>query len=357
MNRFLLASVVLGMCVCCGSDQPHTPVSPSPGMPTDNVVSIEITGVTSLTAIGEVSRLTLTARFFSGTTRDVAAASNWRSADSTVVAVTTGGVLTAIAPGRTAVFAQFQGLSVSQAVTVRPTGTFVISGHVVESGNVALFGARVEVVDGAQTGRAAMVDSNGAYELYGVGGAVTLRATKSEYMPVTVSTSIAADRVLDFELAPNVPPVTLSGTYRATFAAASTCAANLPEDLQSRTFTATIRQAAARVDVEFSGAEFAVNPHDGRGKGFSGVVHGNLLQFSIGDPYYGYFEDLVEQVAPTTFLTVNGFSMATATPSETSGVLKGGTITVWDAPNGFYASGRRRTGRCTGDHPFTFVRQ
>jgi len=356
MNRVLLSAVALGLCICCGSDEPRTPVSPSAGMPVDNVVSIEITGATRLTSIAEVSRLAAMARFVSGATRDVSAESSWRSADPSVAAVTASGALTAIAPGRTAVFVQYQRLSVSHAVTVLPTGTFVITGHVFEPGNVAVFGARVEVVGGAQAGRAAMADFNGAYELYGIGGDVTLRATKSEYMPGTVSASVSADRVVDFELAPNVAPIMLAGTYRATFSSGSTCAANLPEDLRSRTFTATVRQSAARVDVEFSGAEFAVNPRDGRGKGFSAVLHGSSLQFTIGDTYYGYFEDLVEQVGPSTFLSVNGFTTATATTSETSGILKG-TIAVWDAPNGFYAPGKRLASRCAGDHPFSFARQ
>jgi hypothetical protein len=76
----------------------------------------------------------------------------------------------------------------------------------------------------------------------------------------------------------------------------------------------------------------------------------------MGDTYYGYFEDLVEQLDPSTYLTINGYTNgAAAAAAEISGRVQG-VITVWDAPNGFYGFGRRQTGSCRGDHPFVFAR-
>ena len=65
--------------------------------------------------------------------------------------------------------------------------------------------------------------------------------------------------------------------------------------------------------------------------------------------------DLVEQLGPTTYLTISGTANGTATPRTIAGSLNG-TFTVWET-NGFYGFSRRIVAFCNAtDHQFSFVR-
>jgi hypothetical protein len=187
--------------------------------------------------------------------------------------VTVGGVLTAVAPGRTGVVAEYQGRFVAREVTVLPSGTFVVKGRVSEPGNLPLFAARVEIVDG-HGGR-------------------------------DVPSHLQRVERLRGELA-------RGGTIANVSRRASA-------DVGARRHPALRRRLRDQPAGSARQRVFA-------------TLYGSTLQFSIGDTYYRYFGDLVEQLDAATFLTINGFTTATATPSEASGVLKG-TFTVWDAPN------------------------
>jgi hypothetical protein len=353
-SRLVLAAAVL-LAWCGDNDRSRSPTAPTSPTPVAAVLSLEITGATTLTAIGQTSQLTAIARFDNGSSRDVTAEAMWRAFNAAVVSLSPAGSLRAIAPGRTGITAQFQTKLVSREVLVLPSGTFILRGRITEAGNLPVAAAKVEIVDGPHAGKFTNSGFDGAYELFGIAGQVMVMASRGEYISQTKSASMTDDRMLDFELQPRVAPIALAGNYRVTFAVSSACNAALPEAARVRSYGATIAQDAARVEVELSDAQFAVNPRDNRGRRFSARLRGNALSFTMGDTYYGYFEDLVEQLDPTTYLTINGYATANASPSQISGPLQG-VIAVWDAPNGFYGFGRRQTGSCRGEHPFVFAR-
>ena len=350
----LIAAVLLGW--CGDDDRSRTPMS-SPTSPTSGatVVSLELTGTTTLTAIGQTSQLNLIARYADGSSRDVTTEATWRVFNTGVVSLSPTGLLTAIAPGRTGISGDFQSRNISREVVVLPSGTFILRGRISEPGNLPIGGARVGILDGPQAGKFTNSIYDGRYELFGISGQVMVMASRGEDIAQTKSATMTEDRTLDFELQPRIPPFPVAGSYRVTFTVSSTCSAALPEAARVRSYAAAIAQDAARVEIELSGAQFAVNPRDNRGRGFSGRLQGNVLSMSIGDTYYGYFEDLVEQLDPSTYLTINGYANGSAAASEISGRVQG-VIAVWDAPNGFYGFGRRQTGSCRGDHPFVFAR-
>jgi hypothetical protein len=92
----------------------------------------------------------------------------------------------------------------------------------------------------------------------------------------------------------------------------------------------------------------------GSGNVFHGRIEANSVTFSIAD-WYSY--GVVEQLGPTTYLSISGTATATVTLPTISGGFNGG-MELWEAPNGFYAMERRQTAACSAsDHQFTFVRQ
>jgi hypothetical protein len=152
-------------CGGCGSERaPIPPASPSP-VPV--VISLQVSGNTSLTAIGETSQLTATASYSDGTTRDASSQVRWTSVNDVVVSVSPGGLLTATGFGSTRVnaFIPDTGTLRSVSVTVLATGTFIVGGRVREPGVGPLRGVRVSE---AVSGLSMLTDTGGGYLLIGV---------------------------------------------------------------------------------------------------------------------------------------------------------------------------------------------
>lgn len=72
-------------------------------------------------------------------------------------------------------------------------------------------GARVEVVDGRDTGKAAVTDGFGTYTIPDLSGQVTVRAEKEGYEPDTKNLSVNSSATADFNIHPITPwPAELS---------------------------------------------------------------------------------------------------------------------------------------------------
>jgi hypothetical protein len=183
---------------------------------------------------------------------------------------------------------------------------------VYDTANRRLAGAIVEVVDGPQAGTSATSDASGGFALTGTFDDTTLfRATKEGHVAATQHWrrfSASDQPWLGFSLDVLAPPVNIAGVYTLTFIADSACAAALPAELRTRTYTATIspgaNNTAYRIDV--SGAVF-----DSFYNWFSVGVAGDYLGFWLGD------EHLVEVLAANTYLELSGAAAATV---GTSGV-------------------------------------
>jgi hypothetical protein len=122
---------------------------------------------------------------------------------------------------------------------------------------------------------------------------------------------------------PGPAAISLSGEYQLTIEAAPSC--ELPEELRTRQYTATIAQDGAELTVTLSGATFRpcysgsqlANRFDGR------VLSGNSVSFQFGQDDYECTRDVLEQIMGTSFLEFIGPVTGTATERTISGELFG----------------------------------
>jgi hypothetical protein len=131
------------------------------------VVSLRVSGTTSLTAIGETSQLSVTATYTNGNTMNVSTQVRWISNSAAVATMSPDGLLTAAGFGSTTITAYLPdtGTSRSVSVTVLAPGTFVVSGRVREPGAGSLSGVRIsDPVSGLST----LSGGDGDYQLVSV---------------------------------------------------------------------------------------------------------------------------------------------------------------------------------------------
>jgi hypothetical protein len=213
-----------------------------------------------------------------------------------------------------------QGSAVQPALSVAG-----ISGFVLDTGFRPLPGGRVEVVDGPHAGTSATVGATGEFSLSGRFDRTTrfmatieghVAATQTWSCSVTTCSANGANPWLGFYLAPLAEPVNIAGDYTLRFVADSACT-ELPNDVRTRTYAATITQASrsnvpdnTSFDVAVSGAPFLE-----RFNSFSIGVAGEYLGFWL---HGGHDPPVVEQLAPNTYLAFSGnarASLGATTPS------------------------------------------
>jgi len=171
---------VFAIVVCstgCGHE--NSPVTPTPPPGPPQLLRVQISGNASLTTVGQTSQLTATASFTDGTSRDVTTEARWTSSASSVVSVSSTGLLTVLQLGATVITAAYSNLASSVNVRPTPPGTFVIAGWVREPGQGGVAGARVTDTVSLMT---ASSDSGGDYRLVALPrGETHLRAEKDGY--------------------------------------------------------------------------------------------------------------------------------------------------------------------------------
>jgi hypothetical protein len=181
---------------------------------------------------------------------------------------------------------------------------FQVTGFVFDTANRALAGAIVEVLDGPQAGASATAAASGAFSLTGTFDRTTrFRATDEGHVAATRSfDSIATNKSIFFALDVLAGPVNIAGDYTLTFVADSACAGELPSEVRTRTYAATItpysssgHPANTLFTAALSGAE--LDTYYNRMFIF---VAGDYLDFDLSDNY------LVEEVGPETYLLIAG---------------------------------------------------
>jgi hypothetical protein len=206
------------------------------------------------------------------------------------------------------------------SIVATPAGE-LIRGTAYDSAFRQIAGAKIEIVDGPGTGLSTMSDSVGGFSLIVPGkveDTMRIRASKDGY--VTASASPQPDceqcnprRWVFFYLDVLAPPVQLAGEYTLTFVANRTCT-NLPEELRSRTYEATI--APARINYPSyppsSTTSYEVTI---KGSVFSDTYHlfylnvaGSYVNVSIGDHTD---PGVAERVAPNTYFAFGGWTAVT----------------------------------------------
>jgi hypothetical protein len=233
-----------------------------------------------------------------------------------------------------------------------PVGSIFIKGNVSDTAYRALAGARVEVLDGPQAGLSATADGKGQFSMSGMFDEATrFRATAQGH--VTATKTPQANGWINFALAVIDAPVDIGGDYTMTFVANNICTM-LPDDMRSRTYTATVPMTSAiPAEAFFSvGGAIFLDGWDAIGLG----VAGNYVAL--------WFETLVEQVAPNTFLSYAGQAAATVDPSNLStlvlpfhGSIEYCVTTAENGPYGDCHQGRATIHRCESSHQLSLTRR
>jgi plastocyanin len=186
-----------------------------------------VTGLPASLAPGESAQLTARASLSDGTSQDVTAQAAWRSENTAVATVSSGGLVTAVAAGTTEIRATYQTATAGAMLEVRqsappPPGRYSVCGDVTELGVGPLAGAHLEVRDGVNARRITETDAAGAYCLRDLmPDSFLLRAFKAGYDDVDERVTLSADTTVRFTIKKS--PVTLyslCGTIRETASAA-----------------------------------------------------------------------------------------------------------------------------------------
>jgi hypothetical protein len=351
------AAAALGIVIwACGGDSPTRPTPTPQGSPTSTVTvsSLELTGPDTVASDGGTAQFTATARLSDGASRDVTNESTWRTLNSSVLTVTSGGLATGRQRGETSITAVYGGRTATRSpVFVLPAGTYRLSGTVTDAG-FPVNGARVAVTLGTGQGQTA-VTSNGTYQLYGVAGPVEIGVTKFGYDELKKRPMVSGNETLDFALQLTKLRAEVGGTYTLELTAAPDCTM-LPAELRTRRYSAVLTQAGPNLTVTLSGASFSSWQGHVRNS-FVGQLDPQLdpfdLRFQIGGfVFYYYFYDypgfsdpyVLEQLSPTTEFSFGGIVTASVRGSNIIGTLDGGM--------GIYDNNLRSIVKCYGSHPF-----
>src|SRR5262245_44231278 len=169
MRTWLLLVAATAIAVGCGDGVVSGP--------TGVVVSVTISGPSSI-APGEAASFLAAARMGDGSMQDYTAKATWRTNNSQILSISSGGRATAVGAGEAQVTATAQSKSATVTVVVIPPGTFRVSGTVTES-KLPVANATVAVTSGIGTGLSTVTDLNGQYRIYGVVGEIELTASKN----------------------------------------------------------------------------------------------------------------------------------------------------------------------------------
>jgi hypothetical protein len=213
INCFALSALMV-VAAAAACDQPETRIPTSPSAP--SLSGIEIVGPASV-APGGTTQLTARVRLDDGRLKTGSRATDirWRSSDTSVMTVSSTGLVTAVAKqGDANVVAELPvgtgSRMATKEVVVLPEGTFRLVGQVRRQGAstpVLIPGARVEVTSGAAV---AITNDEGRYRLYGVPPIADVRVSAEGYDTQTFHVELAGNATRDFALsltADSPPPV------------------------------------------------------------------------------------------------------------------------------------------------------
>jgi hypothetical protein len=216
-------------------------------------------------------------------------------------------------------------ITAPSATLSAPVNLGSVVGFVVDTAFRPLEGARVDVLEGVEAGLFTTADRTGHFVLTGRFDLTTpFRASHHEHDMVTQLprfSSPGGQPWVVFYLKPVAGAVNIAGEYAMTLAADQTCV-DLPEEMRTRNYTATV--ALASVEQIPADTYFDVTVHSTARtpQSFSGIgVAGHDLGFD-GSRNHDGTPTLVEQVGSEAYLSYrpnNGFAVTT---------VKGAPLTI-----------------------------
>jgi hypothetical protein len=308
---------------CNDSKSRFSPSSLPSGSP--RVVGLTIAGPDRIPP-GATEQYRLVEHLNDGSSRDAVGEVTWRSTDESVLSVSPAGTATGRNRGEASISASFSAsTAVKPAVMVIPPGTFKLEGTVMDAG-FPVPGVRVAVVAGEGTGQSSSVTDD-RFRLYGVVGAIEVRATAPGYTTATERLTVSGHQFHTFNMTPSAPREQLAGRYTLTIAAASSCAALLPEPTRVRTYAAIVTQSGPELSIKLENAQF-YRRGDRTYDRFVGTVQAGRVIFNLFDLDYYFYYDLpaiIEQVPQPAshLLSISGTVFSMVSGRSRSGTLNG----------------------------------
>lgn len=263
----VLAATVLSAALgACGK----SPTAPAPG---PLVLRLEVSGPSQIDP-GDSAQFQAVAHFADGTVRDVTTEAAWSSNEPSVLAARSDGNISGVASGEAKVTATWEARVGFADAMVIPAGTFRLTVDVFDAGPPALVLSAAEVI--VVTSDGTILPSRGR-RFYGASGRTEVRTTYDPrfYEPDVRVVDVTEGQHLEVQLTPRGQPVVdARGTYTMTISAAASCASSLPDEVMTRTYTATVTQ--------FGKGLLRVTLHDGVFESYQGVS-GNSLDGEILD--------------------------------------------------------------------------
>ena len=370
MRPLWVCAVVVVAFASMACDESRSPLTPSPPPPVGPPAPPDSLRVTSLiiggpdtVAPGQQVQLTATAQLTDGSSRNVTDEVEWGGGNEIVSVSSTGLVSAGAQRGLghiTARYTRLQSVHGHPAFAVReqyvlPPGTYLLYGSVSDEG-VYLNGVRVEITAGSAAGMS--VTANGFFRFYGVEGDTEIRVSKDGYETEARRVQVTGHHTEEFRLRLSQARPTVAGEYQLRIEAAGECRANLPTELQSRSYRAVLTQTGPNIRATLGGAKFPNDPLLGAGNNFPGTVEPHQTTFTL----YGYYDDFGMGVSPPSvlevidapmYLTFYGRVTVTPTAQGYSGAFDGVVallriLSVYDYQLQSYCESSR--------HTFTLIR-
>jgi hypothetical protein len=335
VRRSLAIVILSAWMATCGDPKTRAPLAPSGPA----VLTPEITGPDTV-APGQSAQFTATIRLADGTTKLLTSVV-WHSTNTSLLQVTAAGVATAgsgmgdatlqadVPSGRGSI-------RISREVVVVPDGTYRLVGTVKDAQfpTVSIAGARVEATPGSV---ATTTDSSGNFKLYGVPANTDIHVTGEGYQVLVQSVHLTGNTTRSFELTPSAERPNFTGQYTLTIDAGPGCSGQgaLPDNLQHRSYQATLTQTGPTVLVTLTEPRFSLNKN-GLGNHFTGTVGISSTTFAIeffSQYYYYYYRTysgITERLTDNTILTIGGSAVTKGTPATGLSGLMPGDLAHYD---------------------------
>jgi hypothetical protein len=327
--------------VTCGNPESRFPAAPS----ATPLSSVEISGPGSV-APGASVQFSAIAHLSDGTTKIPTTNVAWQSSNSALMWMSVDGVGHGVfGLGEVTLSAAVSGVRASREVVIVPDGTYRLVGRVTdgEFPSAGVAGAQVQALSGSAS-ITTTTDTSGNYRLYGMRVDSEVHVTRDGYQPLVQTIHLTGHATQNFQLTPiGGPRLNLAGSYTLTIDAAPGCSGPdaLPDDLQHRSYQATVTQNAVNLRVDLTEPRFRLN--NGLGNYFTGSAEVGGATFTLADyiDYYYFnfrqYPSIAEQLSDGTVLVVAGSVATKGTAAGLSGQLSG-SLTHYRTllPFGFY---------------------
>ena len=239
--------------------------------------------------------------------------------------------------------------------TIAKSPEFSVEGAVSDTANRPLADSRVEVVDGARAGVAAITDRSGRFSMPGTfTGTITMVASKDGYIAQTrrMPPPFIAERAYAyqdgarwssaFSLEPLGPSIDATGEYALTLTADRAC--KLPDEARTRTYTARVTaMRPSYFQARLSDARFFSTVPCPPGQLPETCTY-NLLGIGVANDYASIYAGLIE-LLNDAYLVITAGTEGTFDPSGIARPLSGSFLYcprepflidqgTWACPNG-----------------------